>query len=390
MRFTNEKEHDTTMDKEIKRVAELTGLPVKKVYWLMKRDVIQRIEYGQPYYRFRHKHGKILKGTVVFPEEREIVQGFPKIRRLYTLKEGLRKYFPDGFYAEEKLDGYNVRTVLVGGEQYSLTRGGIICPYTTERIKRQEKQVTEFLEENPEKVLCGEVIGLENPYQEKSYPEAKEFGYYIFDVRDKKTNKPLPVEERRTVLEEHGVKQVPLLGLFKPSDWKKLLTEVRKLGDQGREGVVLKSPDSRTIIKYTSNQNTNRDLEYAFRFYSDYGQAFFFRRIVREAFQAWELGLEGKALEEEAARLGKSIMLPMVQTIQEIASGREVTEDFRITVPSKKLGQEFIRHLEHLGIVIRVNKIEKTNEGYKFWISRRYQSTNDKTKHYLEGGLSEE
>jgi len=146
----------------------------------------------------------------------------------------------------------------------------------------------------------------------------------------------------------------------------------------------------KTVIKYTSNQNTNRDLEYAFRFYSDYGQAFFFRRIVREAFQAWETGLEGKALEQEAARLGKSIMFPMVQTIREIANGKEVTEDFTITMPSRKLGEEFIQHLEHLGIVIRVNKIEKTKEGYKFWISRRYQSTNDKTKHYIDGGLSEE
>ncbi|MEM3473324.1 MAG: RNA ligase [archaeon] len=339
------------------------------------------------YFRFKKKIGKAEEGTVVFPPH-EIVQGFPKIRRVYCLKKGVEKHFKDYFYAEEKMNGYNVRTIMHQGKIYAITRKGIICPYTSKRI---EKYVNpEFFIDFPKHMLIGEVVGLENPYQMKSYSRARDFGYFIFDIREKETNTAFPVEERRKIVEDYEMANVPLLGKFSKKQVDDLFKKVVELGEKGGEGVVLKSPDSAIQIKYTCNTSTNDDLKYAFKFVFDYGQAFFFRRLVREAFQAYERNLKGKELEKEASELGKSILLPMVESIRQIAKGREVTEDFSIKVDNLEDLGKFVEHLGHLGVKITVRKKEKLKNGWKVYLSRRYPATNDKIKHYLKGNLSEE
>ena len=110
-----------------------------------------------------------------------------------------------------------------------------------------------------------------------------------------------------------------------------------------------------------------------------------FRRLVREAFQAYELGLSKKELEKEAGELGKSILIPMVETIRRIAEGSEVTEDFEINVPDVSFGKAFIEHLKHLGVKATIEHISKGKKETVIKVKRHYPSTNDKIKSYLSG-----
>lgn len=349
-----------------------------------KGNILVGTDYKIPYLRFKKGEHDVEEGTVVFLGKQLVyARGFPKIRRAMFLKGALKKHLEGKFKAEEKLDGYNIRTVYLD-EVVCLTRKGIVCPYTTEHVKELLKN-SKFFEEHRDMMLCGEVVGLRNPYQTKSYPEAKEFGYFIFDIKDRKTGRSVSVEERDRLTVKYGLPCVRNFGVFTAKDSERLLALVRKLGSEGREGVVLKSLDMERQVKYTSNQSTNNDLRYAFKFVFDYGQQFMFRRLIREAFQAYELGLAGKELEKEAAELGKSILIPMVETIKRIAEGKEVTEDFEIAVPDATFGKAFVEHLKHLGVKATIEHVSKGKKETIIKVKRHYPSTNDKTRAYLSG-----
>jgi putative ATP-dependent DNA ligase len=365
-----------------------------------KKNIYLVTGFEMPFLRFRQDVSNIEKGTMVFlimgkkggHKRIEYLRGFPKIRRLMTLNTGLARSFKGPFYVEEKMNGYHVRTAVIDGKFVAATRGGLICPYTTCQIEDYLPNL-KFFKDNPHLMLCGEAVGIQNPYQEKSYPEAKKFGYFVFDIRDRTTNKPFPLAEKYKLIKKYTLPAVRSFGKFTCKDYKKIQDIVRQLGTKGREGVVVKTPDMSKQAKYTANQSTNLDLDYAFKFMFDYGQAFMFRRLVREAFQTYELGLKGKQLEKEATELGKSILLPMVKTIQAVNEGKEVTEDFDITVPNEEFGMAFVHHLNHLGVRATIEKIEQTGKKSKqvtFKLKRHYPSTNDKIKAYLRGELCAE
>lgn len=382
------------------QIAHHLGADLRKLVEHFHKDNIYLVtDFEVPFLRFRQKVSSVEKGTMVFligaraggHKRIEYIRGFPKIRRLMNLRTGLAKNLPKEFYVEEKMDGYHVRTALINGKFVAVTRGGLPCPYTTYRIREHLPNLN-FYKENKKLMLCGEVVGIQNPYQEKSYPEAQKFGYFVFDIRDRMTNEPLPVKEKYRLIKKYKLPAVRSFGKFTSKDHKKIRDIVRQLGTKGREGVVVKTADMSKQLKYTANQSTNSDLNYAFKFMFDYGQAFMFRRLVREAFQTYELGLKGKKLEEEATALGKSLLFPMIKTIKEIDEGKEVTEDFDITVPSEEFGRAFVDHLNHLGVRATIEKIEenKKTKHVTFKLKRHYPATNDKIKAYLSGEFCEE
>ncbi|MCR3882855.1 MAG: RNA ligase, partial [Methanothrix sp.] len=81
------------------------------------------------------------------------------------LSPAIKRHFPDGVLVEEKMNGHNVRVVMVGGRVIALTRGGFICPYSTEVAKDQINP--RIFEDHPDIVLCGEMVGPKNPYVPK-------------------------------------------------------------------------------------------------------------------------------------------------------------------------------------------------------------------------------
>lgn len=391
-----EEDYPEPLDKERtrKKIEEELDLKTGKIKKYLESGSIQFIEDYPPYLRFRRPLSGVEKGTNVFFKDLdgeikiEVVRGYPKTSRLLMIEKGMKKNFDSKLHVEEKLNGYNVRLAKVFDEIKALTRGGLDCPYTNEKIDKESYE--EFFSENRELMLCGEVIGQNNPYVEKKYPEEKDFGYFVFDVRDKKSCIPLEVPEKKNMLDEHGINRVKEIGVFHPSEGREVLEKVHEMGQEGREGVVLKSRDMSKQMKYTSNSSTNRDLEYAFKFWSDYGRDFMFRRIIREGFQAYEKDLEEEELEEEAKKLGESILNPLVDTIERIDKGEEVTENFKLKVPTREFGEAYVDYLQHIGIKAKIEEMEETEKGVEIKISRKYQSTNDKTRNYLEGGVARE
>jgi putative ATP-dependent DNA ligase len=175
------------------------------------------------------------------------------------------------------------------------------------------------------------------------------------------------------------------LGIYSVEDAPtKILELVKRLGENGREGVVIKDPQMELPpLKYTSSQAHDDELVYAFKFPFDLGKAFFFSRVIREGFQSFEMQESIEEMKERAQRLGESILYPMVDTIEHVSADEVAGEDLVMDAESPEEVEEFLRHLRDLGVVAVLVKYE---DG-KAVIRRVHQSTTDKISNYLDGGL---
>jgi putative ATP-dependent DNA ligase len=335
--------------------------------------------------QFRKKVGEIESGTMVcFGDEIEIIRGFPKIRRTLMLSPTLRQHFNHEVAVEEKMNGYNVRVALVNGKIIAFTRGGYICPYTTRKVP-QIMDLTDFFREHPQIVICGEMVGTENPYVTHHYPEIGSIGFRIFDLREKTSNRAMKVTERRNLLEKYDLPSVKLFGIYSVDEVPSRVENIVKdLDKTDREGVVMKDPQMHlSPLKYTSSRAHAEELEYAFSYPFDFGRQFFFSRVIREGFQAYETGESGEELKRRAQRIGESILYPMLATIKRVSKDDVAGEDLTIYVDSYDEAAEFVRHLRDLGVVATVYDFK---DG-KAVIRRIHQSTTDKINNYLRGGL---
>jgi putative ATP-dependent DNA ligase len=314
------------------------------------------------------------EGTLIFLDPIKIIRGYPKIRRALCLVKALTKYFEKGYVLEEKVDGYNVRVVAYNKKIYAITKGGLICPYTSDLVQFTRR----FFKDHPNLVICGEVIGRFNPYVMHDYDRYGDCAFLVFDIREEKTNMPLSVKKRRNLCRQYGLSQVPML----PKD--DILSLVKKLDAEGKEGLVIKSPDMKRQMKYTTSTGNIGDLKYAFQFPFDFGKSFFFRRILREAFQSHELGEDDEAFNDRALRLGRAILWPMRQSIKKVAQGKQVFET-NIIKGKPKVLRKYIKHLEN-------QNIDFTHElkDNLLIVKRLPRRTNDKIKNYLFGQYCEE
>ncbi len=65
-------------------------------------------------------------------------------------------------------------------------------------------------------------------------------------------------------------------------------------------------------------------------------------------------------------------------------------EDFKLTVPTKEFAEAYAQYLNHIGIKAEVVNSEEKEDGVEVQMERKYQSTNDKTRNYLEGNTAKE
>ncbi|MCC7561115.1 MAG: RNA ligase [Methanobacterium sp.] len=367
-------------------VSHLLDIPSPRLEDAYRKGIIKKYQkHDLDAIQFRKGLGKMEAGTMVIKgESMEVIRGFPKIRRTLMLHPALEKHFPREVAVEEKMNGYNVRIAQVNGRIVAFTRGGYICPYTS-RKATQILDLDEFFQNYPEMVICGEMVGTLNPYVSHYYPEVGKLGFRIFDLREKLTNKPLPVLDKRELLADYHLEPVRLLGIFPVKEAPENIMEItNELGKNDREGVVMKDPQMELEpLKYTSSQAQAAELEYALSFPFDLAQAFLFSRIIREGFQAHEAGETGEKLRERALRMGESALYPMLQTISKVEQGELAAEDLLIEVDNLEEAEEFIRHLRDLKVMATLVEVK---DG-KAVIRRIHQSTNDRINNYLDGGL---
>ncbi|AAB85710.1 conserved protein [Methanothermobacter thermautotrophicus str. Delta H] len=368
-------------------IQERTGVPSSRLKVAFARGSLRLLESaGMQALLFKKPLGDLEAGTVIYlGDETEVIRGFPKIRRTLLLSPTIQEHFRDRVAVEEKMNGYNVRIAcLSSGETVALTRGGHVCPFTT-RKAQELLDLSEFFREHPDLVICGEMIGRDNPYVSQDYPEVGPLGFRVFDLREKNTNRPLPVEERRALLDSYGLPNVRLFGVYPIEEAASEVADIiRALGMAGREGVVMKDPSMEVPpLKYTSSQAHARELAYAFSYPFDFGRPFFFSRVIREGFQAYELDESDDETRERARRLGEAIIYPMLERIKSISAGEAAYEDTVIDVEDREAAEEFIRHLVRLGVSAT---LADYRDG-RATIRRFYQSTTDRINNYLKGGL---
>ncbi len=359
------------------------GLTVEEFASL--EDHLKRRTYEGTSYRFLPDYRSSLeKGTVIF--EDTIIRGFPKIPRTLVLETGIPRHFDERLVAEEKLNGYNVRIARVEGDMFAFTRSGLICPFTT-YVVEQMLELDAFFDDHPAVILCGEMIGPENPYTAHHYPEVASLAFRAFDIRDRSSGEPYPVKERRGWCDDHDIPQTAYLGEFDlDTATDRLPSIIDELEREQREGVVLRDPDGSSPLKYTTSSANQGDLAFAYSLPFDYGQAFTFRRLIREAFQSHEWDEEGDERRERAQALGEAILLSMTDTIETVDDGERVGEQHTVRSDPEAIDR-LLDHFVEQGLTIDIESDRHENGQRVVTFTKRVQRTNDKIDAYLDGTI---
>ena len=368
------------------KVAQRLGITESRLQSLQE-TVVKWSSWPEPgLLRFEKASSGIEAGTAIF-ENGEIVYGYPKIRRPLMLAPAIARHFPERVAVEEKMNGHNVRVASINGDIIALTRGGFICPYSTEVARRLLPE--EFFAVHPHLVLCGEMVGPENPYVPKEIYPTDSIEFYLFDIAEKNVKGTFGVHRTHEIAERFDLKAAAFLGEFSKEVAAERIREIIiQLSRRGREGVVMKDPENMVPpLKYTSSKTNCSDLSVAFRYYNDYGIDFFLSRTVREGFQS----VERKETDEErlgrAHALGESILLPLIDTIERKQRGEDIVQRVQIRVKSLQTARDFEYHLRRSGIRAIFDQPLPEDDGYVVGITKLVMSTNDKTQALLEGEM---
>jgi putative ATP-dependent DNA ligase len=276
----------------------------------------------------------------------------------------------------------------IDGEIVALTRGGFICPYSTEVASKLIHGGV--FNDHPEVVLCGEMVGPENPYVPKDIYPTDSIEFYLFDLSRKNCKGTLGVHKTHEFAEEHGLLATPMLGEFRTDKaYDEVVGIVERLGKKGHEGIVMKDPENRAMpVKYTCSESNCSDLELAFRYYNDYALDFFVSRAVREGFQSAEWNESEEERRARAIRIGESILIPLVDTVKKKISGDQIVQQVQIRVKSIQTARDFEYHMRRSGMKAIFDQPEPDDEGgYLVRITKLVMSTNDKTQALIEGEM---
>ncbi len=339
------------------------------------------------YVSFRRQFRGVPEGSaVVFAGgESRIVWGYPPIRRVLLPRVAIPKWFPGpSVVVEEKMNGYNVRVFEAGGKIYAVTRGGLICPYTTRRLRRLHGDgLASMLEDlGPDHYVAGEVVGLENPYTRYYYEESPRFGYFVFDIF--RGRERLAPREKYRIAPEYGLRTVRMLGEIKAGEdgAERLKAIVEELEREGREGVVLKDPESRVEpLKYTTSHTNIGDLRLGMQFPFEEGRSFLFSRILREAFKEWEEGAR------RYYELGSAILEPAIESIDRVSRGAGVYEEFELELGGVEESEEVLTFFASLGVSLEVVRVERGRDGVRA-VFRKPRKSGAEISWILRTGLS--
>lgn len=374
------------------KLSDFLGFDKEKVRHIIEKNYLTR-NWGKYAHllRFDKEISYIERGTVLYEKDSslEIISGFPKIRRAMVLDPTVKKHFIglEKVVVEEKMNGYNVRIAVVKDDILAITRSGYVCPYTTHKAK--EKLNLKFFEDFPELVLYAEMVGPDNPYISKSIYNVESVEFCVFDIREKNSGNPLSISKKQEILKRYAFFQAKFFGEIPletaPEEIGKI---IRRLGEQEREGVVIKDPQMiLSPLKYTSSQSNCADLRHAFKFYNEAGRDYMLSRIVREGFQTVEWNENEIEFEKRCMQLGESILDPLRQSIKDVKEGRRLNEEARIRVRDLKVVADFQEYLNRLGIDAVFEEPQFVAGEYLITLKKLNKSTTDKTQAIWQGEL---
>ncbi|MCK4319484.1 RNA ligase [Candidatus Micrarchaeota archaeon] len=290
-----------------------------------KRKIIEHDGYLQ----FREKYRGVERGTIVFKNGR-VVPGYPHIKRIFNIENGIKKHFEGIFTAEEKIDGYNLRSILHKGKLMCLSRGGFVDWFGMEKLG----EVEIFLKKNPKFVVYGEMKG-NTPYTPPA--ERYDVRYYVFDLWNGK--RFLKRKEIGKKLEGYKIKQVPLVGEFKRDETEKLKKVLKRMEKNEKEGIVFKAEKR---VKFVLPSADIEDLEQKGHLLFDLPPGYYKQRIFRSFLSIKQLGLEKRRYN---SRMGRAIYGGLEKAVKE----GNMSERYRIRMSLKgweKLKKEFGKEIK--------------------------------------------
>lgn len=341
---------------------------------------------GREYFHLPDERHGVERGTVVVSDT--VVRGFPSIPRVLVLDPGIPDFFEGPVTVEEKLNGYNVRIARVDGDVLAFTRSGYVCPFTT--TLAADYPLDSFFDDHPETVVCGELIGPENPYTTHDYEEVNEAALRVFDLRDRETGDPLPVDRRRERCAAYDLPAVPAFGTYDPDAAVDAIRDaIADLDKRGREGVVAKSADGTRAVKYTTSAIHRADLAHAFDKPFDYGQQFLFARVIREAFQSVEFDEDGETARQRAREMGEAILLPAIESIRAVEEGDPIGDTHTVRSDPATI-ESLLNQFRAVGLHLHIEKDTYEDDERVVRFTKVADASRDKIDHYLSGGTIDE
>ncbi len=336
------------------------------------------------YYRISDDMGKYKRGTFISGDT--IVFNYPSIMRIMRLREGLRNNFKSEFYIEEKVDGYNVRIAKIKNRIVAITRGGFICPFSTDRLK-DFADFSRFFEENPGYVIAGEIAGPENPYIEVYPPYIKEdIKFFAFDVFIKGERTPIPPEERYNLLEKYRIPQVRRFGKYISNDYEEIKNIILKLNDEGVEGVVIKSADGRRVVKYTTININVSDIDADSWLILEMPGNFYTSRIARIGFAMDEFGIQPD--EEFFKRLGHAFLEGFLTGVRKFKESGRLSYIYRLRFNDEGNLVLFLEHMKTVSesIKFRIKRIYRENGKHILEFEKIFLESTSKFSEVMQGG----
>lgn len=286
----------------------------------------------------------LAKGSVQLPDR--WIAGYPRIGRIYRLEQGIRQQFEAPFWAEEKIDGFNVRIVRYQGEILAFTRSGYLCPFSTDRVP--ELMPLDIFDQHPDLVLCAEIAGPENPYTEGGpvfVPE--DVQAFVFDLMRADQTGFLPVPQKMALTDRFGLPTPRGYGRFTTGDWSQLGALLNRLDGEGREGVVLKEDSTRNRrVKYVTRFSGIYDVWIRASDVVELPGDFFTGRVLRLALFVDEAGMPHDA--GLSRDLGNAFLERLFESVEKFKRDGRVYHTFRCRFRSQEGAEAFMEHIHRI------------------------------------------
>ena len=339
---------------------------------------------GGEYLRLLDDFHGLPRGTVWI--EGTLVCGYPRIGRILRLASGLREMFSAPFFVEEKVDGYNVRVARVGDRVLAFTRGGFLCPFTTDRLP--DLLDLSCFDVRPDLVVCMEVAGPDNPYLQGTTPQVEhDVQAFVFDIARTGRVGFLPYGEKLALLERYPLPTVQRYGRFTVEQVETLRALLWRLNEEQREGVVMKedSPADRRI-KYVTSNSSVADIRNTVRNLLHLPPEYFTNRILRLALFRDEVGRE--AAGDIAERLGHAFLDGLDEAIAQYRREGKVYYAFRCRFRDPDNADRLLTHIRRGDRRMHVVETRRYQEGRYTVLEFRkvYDDMTGLLAHLMRGG----
>lgn len=319
---------------------------------LQRKKFVKKKFKELEYYHAIDDWQHIPRGTAVFGDT--VVFGYPHIGRVFALEAGLKAHFQSPFWTEEKINGYNVRIVRIHDNLLALTRGGFVCPFTTDRLP--DLLPLAIFKEQPQLVVCAEIAGPDNPYLESHPPFVEsDVQLFVFDLMTTGRTEFMVYQDKIQTVDRYGLPAVQRFGRFtvEKNDLDAIRSIILKLHHQWREGIVFKEDSIRDHrAKYVTGNSNIDDIRATADNLMELPPEYFTNRLLRLALFLEENGLERPPEMKQA--LGAAFLDGLHDAVQRFQEERRVYTTFRCRFRDKANAQLMLTHLQRASRHIKI------------------------------------